>query len=213
MQHGAGHNRRGAKARRFKKQPTGMPPSPELPQESSPKRPNAQGQQGQTNHKQAIQPARSTPSWAEAIGHPQAAQQLVPQRTPIYHTVAKDADYHHPFESLPHLLLTGRYSGSTLPWDGMVFRNVLPSGHATTRELLQSHRTAAHIAIRKRLGINLMHADAQGDIITVVTKKTDKQKGEWTTTNDIIVRFATSKAARSAYDQQRSQHNNRDTQA
>ena len=61
----------------------------------------------------------------------------------------------------------------------------------------------AHIAIRKRLGIILMHADAQGDIITVVTKRTDKQQGEWTTTCDIKVRFATSGAAKSAYEQRR----------
>jgi hypothetical protein len=136
MQPCAGHNRRGAKARRLNKQPIGMPPSPELPRESSPRRPNAQGHQGQTNLKQAIQPARSTPSWAKAIGRPQTAHKLVPHRTPTYHTVAKDADYHHPFESLPHLLLTGRYSGSTLPWKDMVFRNVFPTGRVATRELL-----------------------------------------------------------------------------
>jgi hypothetical protein len=58
-----------------------------------------------------------------------------------------------------------------------------------------------------------MHGDAQGDIITVITKKTDKQQGEWTTTGDIRVRFATSRAAKSAYEQQRNQHNNRDAQA
>ena len=58
-----------------------------------------------------------------------------------------------------------------------------------------------------------MHGDAQGDIITVITKKTDKQQGEWTTTGDIRVRFATSRAAKSAYEQQRNQHNNRDTHA
>jgi hypothetical protein len=115
--------------------------------------------------------------------------------------MAKDADYHYPFEYLPHLLLTGRYSGSTLPCNEMVFRNVFPTGQVATRELLQSHRTAAHIAIRKRIGINLMHSDAQGDIIAVVTKKTDKQQGEWTTTCDIRVRFATRRAAKAAYEQ------------
>ena len=176
-------------------------------------RPNTHGQQGQSHQKQAIQPARSTSSWAEAIGRPQAEHQLVPHRTPTYHTVARDADYHYPLDTLPHLLLAGKYSGSTLPWNEMVFRNVFPAGQAATRELMQSHRTAAHIAFRKRLGINLMLTDAQGDIITVVTKKTDKQQGDWTTTGDIIVRFATSRAAKSAYEQQRSQHNNRDTQA
>jgi len=51
----------------------------------------------------------------------------------------------------------------------MVFTFVFTTGQATTRELLQSHRTGAHIAIMKRLCINLMHADSQGDIITVVT--------------------------------------------
>ena len=59
---------------------------------------NAQDHQGQTKHKQAIQPVRSTPSWAEAIGRTHDTQQLVPHRTPMYHTVSKDADYHYPFE-------------------------------------------------------------------------------------------------------------------
>jgi hypothetical protein len=58
-----------------------------------------------------------------------------------------------------------------------------------------------------------MHTDAQVDIITVVTKIMDKQQGEWTITSDIRVRFATSRAAKSAYEQQRIQHNNRDTYA
>jgi hypothetical protein len=39
----------------------------------------------------------------------------------------------------------------------------------------------------------------------------DKQQGEWTSTCDIRVRFATSRAEKSDYEQQRSQHNNRDT--
>ena len=90
--------------------------------------------------------------------------------------MARDVDYHYPFESLPHLLLMGRYSEATLPWNETVFRNVFPSGQATTRELLQSHRTAAHIAIRNRLGISLMHTDAQGDIITVVKRKQTNNK-------------------------------------
>lgn len=57
-----------------------------------------------------------------------------------------------------------------------------------------------------------MHTYDQGDIITVVTKKVDKHHGEWTTTRDIRVTFASSRAAKSAYEQQRSQHNNKDTQ-
>jgi hypothetical protein len=58
-----------------------------------------------------------------------------------------------------------------------------------------------------------MHTDAQGDIMTVVTMKWDKQQGEWTTIGDIRVRFATSKAAKTAYEQQHSKHNNRDAHA
>jgi hypothetical protein len=56
----------------------------------------------------------------------------------------------------------------------MIFRYVFSVGYATTRELIQSHRTAAHIAIMWRLGINLVHADSQGDTITVVKTKSDK---------------------------------------
>jgi len=88
--------------------------------------------------------------------------------------MARDAAYSHPFEALPHLLLTGRYSGSTLILNEMIFRYVFSVGYATTRELIQSHRTAAHIAIMWRLGINLVHADSQGDTITVVKTKSDK---------------------------------------
>jgi hypothetical protein len=41
----------------------------------------------------------------------------------------------------------------------------------------------------------------------------DEQQGEWITTGDIRVRFATDRAAKSADEQQRIQHNNRDKQA
>jgi len=142
MHHGAGHSRRGAKASRLNKQPTGMSPSSELPQECSPRRPNTQDQQGQTHHKQAIQSARSTPSWAETIRRPHAEQQLVPHQTPTYRIVARDVDYHYPFESLPHLLLTGRYSGSTLPWNEMVFGNVFPVGQESCSRATVRRRTS-----------------------------------------------------------------------
>jgi len=128
------------------------------------------GHQGQYNYKKAIQPARLTPTWAEAIRHPPASQQLVPHRTPTYHTVARVAAYSHPLEIVPHLLLAGIYLRYELLLNEMVSRYVFPAGQVVTRELLQRHRTAAHIATMQRLRINLMHADYQGDTITVVTK-------------------------------------------
>jgi len=53
--------------------------------------------------------------------------------------------------------------------------------------------------IKKRLGINLMHTDAHGDIITIVTRKSDNQQGAWILTGDIRARFPISKALISAY--------------
>ena len=67
--------------------------------------------------------------------------------------------------------------------------------------------------IRQRLGIHLLYTDAIGDTVTIVTRKTEKQQGEWTLPGDIRVRFPSARAAASAYEQQRTQHHNRDTQA
>ena len=58
-----------------------------------------------------------------------------------------------------------------------------------------------------------MHTDAHGDIITVVTRKSEQHQGAWILTGDIRVRFPSSRAAISAYTQQRDQHNNRDPRA
>ena len=58
-----------------------------------------------------------------------------------------------------------------------------------------------------------MHTDDNGDIITVVTKKSDQQQGAWILTGDIRVRFPSNREATSAYAQQRNQHNNRDPKA
>ena len=169
MQAGAGLNRRGAKARRLNKRPNKRSPLHDQDQNGNPRQ-LTPSHKDQHNYKQAIQPARSTSTWAEAIGHPRAPHTIVPHRTPTYHTVAIDAGLPHPFEPLPHLLLTGRYSGSTLSTNELVFRFVFPAEQSATRELLQSHRTAAQTAIRKRLGINLLPTDALGDVITIVTK-------------------------------------------
>ena len=115
------------------------------------------------------------------------------------------------FATQPHLLLTRRYSGSDDNKNEIVFRHLCPAGQAATRELLQRLRTEAHSAIRKRLDMNLLYTDSQGDTITVVTKQSDH--GEWTTTGDIWVRFSSATSAATAYEQQRNQHHNRDTQA
>jgi hypothetical protein len=45
-------------------------------------------------------------------------------------------------------------------------------------ELLQRYRMAAHVEIRKRLGINLLYTDALRDTISAVTKKSDKHQGD-----------------------------------
>jgi hypothetical protein len=111
------------------------------------------------------------------------------------------------------LIITGRYSGSQDNSNELVFRHFFPTGHSVTRELLQRYRTEAHAAIRSRLGINLFHEDTKGDTITVVTKKAEQQHGEWITTGDIKVRFPSARAAGSAYEQQRSKHHSRNTQA
>ena len=49
----------------------------------------------------------------------------------------------YPFEGIPHLLITERYSGATLPRNEIVFRHIFERGHATTREVLQACRAFA----------------------------------------------------------------------
>ena len=111
------------------------------------------------------------------------------------------------------MLITGRYSSSTDNSNEIVFRHFFPTGYSTTRELLQRHRTEAHEAIRKRLGVNLSYTDNLGDTVTIVTKKADRHQGEGITTVDIRVRFPSARAAVTTYEQQRNQQNNRDTHA
>ena len=93
----------------------------------------------------------------------------------------------------------------------MVFRYTFPAGQEAPRELLQSHRTAAHIAIKKGLGINLMHTDSQGDTINVVTKNliSIKESEPPRATSESASR--PTKLPKSAYAQQRSQHDSRGT--
>ena len=134
-------------------------------------------------------------------------------RLPTYHTVAKNQGFPYPFAKNPHLLITGRYSGSQDNLNELVFRHFYPAGQSATRELLQRCRTDTHAAIRSRLGANLFHTNTLGDTITVVTKKADQQHGEWINTGNIRVRFLSARVAGSECEQQRSQHHSRNTQA
>ena len=204
----ARHTRRGAKARRTTNKPTSRMASSETQQNyrhnanqdpGSPKK-------GSQSHNTLT---RKDITWADAARVPPGNNKSV-ARLPTYHKVAKDQGFPYPFAKNPHLLLTGRYSGSQDNSNELVFRHFFPSGQSATRELLQRYRTEAHAAIRNRIGVNLFHTDNLGDTITVVTKK---QHGEWITTGDIRVRFPSATAAGSTYEQQRSQHHNRNTQA
>ena len=97
-------------------------------------------------------------------------QAIIPYKPATFHTVNKDNNYAYPFENIPHLLITDRYSGAALPKYEFIFRHIFERGEAATREVLQACRTYAVREIRKRLGIALT-TDAYGDPITVVTKK------------------------------------------
>jgi len=205
----AGKTRRGAKARRTINQPIGRMASPENQQEHRHKANHAHGSpnKGSQPHNTL---ARQDTTWVEtARASPGTTKSVA--RLPTYHTVAKDLGFPYPFAKNPHLLITGRYSGSQDSINELVFRHFFPAGQSATRELLQRYRTEAHAAIRNRLGVNLFHAETLGDTIKVVTKKAEQHHGEWITTGDIRLRFPSARAAGSAYEQQRSQHHNRNT--
>jgi hypothetical protein len=110
-------------------------------------------------------------------------------------------------------LITGRYSASTLLPNEIVFINVFRPDQAATRELLPSCRTEAHPAVKTRMGINLLPTDIHGDTITIVARKSNNNIGTWTLTGDIRIRFGNARVAISAYQQQRTHQNNRNTHA
>jgi hypothetical protein len=146
--------------------------------------------------------ARQDCTWAE-IARASLGTNYTLARLPTCHTVAKDQGHPYPFAENSHMLITSKYSSSTNNSNELVFRHFFPAGHSATRELLQRHRTEAHAAIRKRLGVNLSYTDNMGDIVTLVTKKADHHQGEWITTCDIRGRFPNARAAVTAYEQQR----------
>ena len=118
-----------------------------------------------------------------------------------FYTVERDNAYPYPLEDIPHLLLTCKYSGATMPKNEIVFRHIFERGLPATREAVQACRTYAVRAIRKRIGIAL-YMDDYGDPITVVTKKANTNS-DWFLTGDIRVRFPSKRSALSAYEQHR----------
>ena len=135
-----GHNRRGAKARSTNFQPISRMSLTDIHQEPRHKPTRDQGSPKKTGG--ATQASLTSPSrtWADALRVTGATTVAI--RQPTFHTVAKDVGFPYPFAANPHLLITGRYSGSTDNKHELVFRHVFPPGQAATRELLQSCRTA-----------------------------------------------------------------------
>jgi hypothetical protein len=50
-----------------------------------------------------------------------ASQTTTLYKPTTFHTVARDNTYTYPFENIPHLLITGRYRGTILPKNEIVF--------------------------------------------------------------------------------------------
>ncbi len=121
-----------------------------------------------------VKPSRT---WAEGARTSPGGNTDLAIKLPTYHTVAKNQAVPYPFATNPHLFITYRYSGSSENQNELVFRHVIPAGHATTRELMQRYRTEADAAIRKRLGINMFYISELGDTVTVVTIKLESTKG------------------------------------
>ena len=109
------------------------------------------------------------PTYSEVEANP-PHQALIPYKPTTFYTVDKDNNCLYPFEHIPHHLITGRYSGATLPKNDIVFKHIFERGHAATMEVLQACRTYAIQAIGKRLGIALQ-TDSQDDPVMVVTEK------------------------------------------
>jgi len=148
----------------------------DIHQEPRQKAPRDQGSSKKNGGAQQAALASPNRTWADAVRVTGATTMAICQ--PTFHTVAKDMGYPYPFAANSHLLITERYSGSTDNKHELIFRHIFPAGQAATRELMHSCRTAAHKAIKHRLGINLLYTDASGDTVTFVTRKKEKQQGE-----------------------------------
>ena len=193
------HNRRGAKARRTASQPAGRMPSPETHQDHRHK----PTQDHRTPNKGGQSPTslvRLDCTWTEASRTSSGSNTGLEVKLPTYHIVAKDHANPYLFAIDPHLLITRIYSGNIDNQNELVFKHVYPTGHASTRELLQRYRTEEHTTIRKSLGVNLFSTDALGDTVTVITRTSGKHQGEWVLTVDIRVRFPSRRETGLAYE-------------
>jgi len=131
--------------------------------------------------------------------------------TPTFHTIAKDGMIPFPFEAIPHLQVTGRYSKSKLLQNELVFYYIFEPGQYATREVLQLCRTTTAKTVKDRLGFALIK-DHVGDPIIVVTKKTGGPQGTCTLTGDKRIRFPSARSAKHAYEQHRGRnHRGMDT--
>ena len=99
---------------------------------------------------------------------PTPSRAAIPQ---IVHTVDIDAAAPLPFENSPHLQLTGRFSGSRLPENEILFKQVFPGVEHATRDCLLRLGTVASEQVRGNLGVALEHDD-HGDPISVITRRT-----------------------------------------
>ena len=121
-------------------------------------------------------PESPTTTWSTKVGaKPTPTSNLpTPSRAAIpqtFHTVDSDTTAPLPFESSPHLQLTGRFSGSKLPENEILFKQVFLGGELATRDCLLRLCTFASEQVRSNLGVALKHDD-NGDPISVITRRT-----------------------------------------
>ncbi len=101
-----------------------------------------------------------------------------------FHTVAIDNVAPLPFENLPDLQLTIRFSGSRLPENEIMFKQFFfPNGDLATRVCLPKFRTIASKQVRSNPGVALTQDD-QGDPITVVTARISPSSTTWVATRN-----------------------------
>ena len=65
-------------------------------------------------------------------------QAITPYKPATFHKIDKDNNFAYPFEDIPHLLITCKYSGDTPPKYELVFRHIFERGQAAIREVLQA---------------------------------------------------------------------------
>ena len=60
-----------------------------------------------------------------------------------FHTIDRDNDFSYPFEDIPRLLITRRYSEAALPKNEIIFTQIFEREYAATRDILQACRAYA----------------------------------------------------------------------